>query len=76
MILIFWELIFIYRVAHMYLNDFLKMGGASKSVKPQLQNFLYFLGIILANFSENLVIIASIFPLSMVLLDQGYGGHK
>ena len=62
----------IFRVAHMYLNDFLKMGVASKWVKPRLQNFLCFLSIIMANFSENLVTIASIFPLSMALLDQGY----
>jgi hypothetical protein len=31
-----------YRVVHMYLNDFLKMGVASKWVKPRLQNFLCF----------------------------------
>ena len=58
-----------YRVTHMYLNDFLKMGVASKWAKPCLQNFLCFLSIIMANFSENLVTIASIFPLSMALLD-------
>ena len=45
------------------------MGVASKWVKPRLQNFLSFLSIIIANFSENLVTIASIFPLSMALLD-------
>ena len=59
-------------MSHKYLDDFLKMDVASKWVKPHLQNFLCFLSIIMANFSENLVTIASIFPLSMALLDQGY----
>ena len=59
----------IYRVSHKYLDDFLKMGVISKLVKPRLQNFLCFLSIIMANFSENLVTIASIFSLSMALLD-------
>ena len=58
-----------YRVSQKYPDDFLKMGVASKWVKPRLQNFLCFLSIIMANFSESLVTIASIFPLSMALLD-------
>ena len=37
---------------------FLKVGVASKWVKPHLQNFLCFLSIIMANFPENLVTIA------------------
>ena len=41
----------------------------SKWVKPRLQHFLCFLSIFKANFSENLVTIASIFPLYMALLD-------
>ena len=58
-----------YRASHMYLDDFWKVGVASKLVKPHLQNFICFLSIIMANFSKNLVTIASIFPLSMALLD-------
>ena len=48
----------IYSVRHMYLDDFCKVGVASKWVKPHLQNFLSFLSIIMANFPENLVTIA------------------
>ena len=75
---IFWQLCHksYYRVSHKYLNDFFKMGVASKRVKPRLQNFLCFLSIIMANFSENLVAIASIFPLSMALLCHISGGHR
>ena len=65
-----------YRVYHKYLDDFWKVGVASEWVKPRLQNFLCFLSILIANFSENLVTIASIFPLSMALLVKGIGGHK
>ena len=52
------------------------MGVASKWVKPRLQNFLYFLSILIANFSENLVAIASIFSLYMALMCHSIGGHK
>ena len=37
---------------------------------------LCFLTILIANFSENLVAIASIFPLPIALLCQSIGGHK
>ena len=65
-----------YRVSHKYLDDFWKMGVASKWVKPHIQNFLCFWSIFIANFSENMVSIASIFPLSMALLCHISGGHK
>ena len=45
---------------------FLKINVASKWVKPHLQNLLCFLSSFMANFSENLVTIASIFPLSIL----------
>ena len=61
-------MLILYRVSQKYPDDFLKMGVASKLYKPRLQNFLCFLSIIMANFSESLVTIASIFPLSMALL--------
>ena len=48
---------------------FFKNGLASKWVKPHLQNFLWFLSIIMAIFPENLVTIASSFLLSLALLD-------
>ena len=51
---------FKYRVSHMYLDDFWKLGVASKLVKPRLQNFLSFVSIIMAKFYENFVTIASI----------------
>ena len=54
-----------YRVSQKYPDDFLKMGVASKWVKPRLQNFLCFLSIIMANSSENLVAIALTISLSM-----------
>ena len=71
---VYWPLT--YRVSQKYLDDFLKMGVASKWVKPCLQNFLYFLSILIANFSEILVAIASIFPLYMALMCHSIGGHK
>ena len=37
----------VYRVSQKYLDDFLKMGVASKWVQPCLQNFLYFLSILI-----------------------------
>ena len=67
---------FVYRVSQKDPDDFLKMGVASKWVKPRLQNFLCFLSIIMANFSENLVAIASIFSLYMALLCHISGGHR
>jgi hypothetical protein len=70
------SLLHVYRVSHMYLDDFWKMGVASKWVKPHLQNFLCFLSIFIANFSEHLVAIASILLLSMALLCHISGGHK
>ena len=57
----FGPLPFVYRVSHKYLDDFLKMVVAFKWVKPCLINFLCFLSILIANFSENFVAIASFF---------------
>ena len=65
----------IYRVAHKYLNNFLKMGVASKCVKPCLQNCLCFLSILIANFSENLVALASIFYFVHGHMIKGIGGQ-
>ena len=45
-------------------------------VKPGLQNFLCFLNILIANFYENLVYIASIFPFSMALLCHSIECHS
>ena len=64
-----------YRVTHMYLNDFFKMGVALKWGKPRLQNFLCFLSMIMANFSETLVTIASIFLCPWPFLNKGIGVH-
>ena len=66
----------VYRVTQKGLNDFWKVGVATKWVKPCLQNFLCFLSIIIAKISENLVAIALIISLSMAFLCQGIGGHK
>ena len=49
-----------YRVSHKYLNNFWKVGVASKWVKPCLQNFLCFLSILITKISENLVAITLI----------------
>ena len=62
-----------YRESHKSRNDF------QKCVKPRLQNCLCFLRVLIANFFENLVTIASIFLLSIALLChiiKGIGGHK
>ena len=60
----------IYRVAPYVLKSerFLKLCVAFKWVKPRLQNFLCFLSILIAKFSENLVAIASTVFLSMAFL--------
>ena len=58
---------------------FLKVGVASKWVKPRLRNFLCFLGILMAKISENLVAIVLTISLSMAFLChmiKGIGGHE
>ena len=64
-------------MVHKYLNNFWKVGVASKWVKPCLQNFLCFLSILIGIISKKFGGHSFNYSFDhMAFLWQGIGGHK